>query len=96
MENQQYCTWSYAIPKLYQRSYFEFEKQYTVPVYDLDNIDVMSDENGYLTINDQPFLESLLMKIRGKSISYAAYMKKKQMKEGKEFIEDIDVLEGFF
>ena len=44
--------------------------QYAVHVYNLENISNISNKNIQLTINDQLFLETLLMEIRGKIISY--------------------------
>ena len=52
------------------------KKQYCLPVYNLDTIDELQ-----LVINDQLFLETLLMEIRGKSISYSTYKKKSINKE---------------
>ena len=45
--------------------------QYAIPVYNLDNIHNIPDANISFTINDQLFLETLLLEIRGKTISYA-------------------------
>ena len=50
--------------------------QYAVPVYNFENLDNMELSTLQLSVNDQLFLETLLMEIRGKSISYASYKKK--------------------
>ena len=57
------------------------KQQYMIPVYNLEYI--LSNENDLqLTISDQLFLETLLMEIRGKTISYSSYKKKQnQQKE---------------
>ena len=51
----------------------EIKKQYCLPVYNHDAIDEIPDEELQLVINDQLFLETIMMEIRGKSISYASY-----------------------
>ena len=46
-----------------------------------------------LTINDQLFLDVLLMKIRSKTISFASYKKRKFEESEKKLLIDIDLLE---
>ena len=53
----------------------EVKKQYCLPVYNLDNIDKIPDNELQFIVNDQLFLETLMMEIRGKSISYATHKK---------------------
>ena len=53
----------------------EIKKQYCLPVYNLENMDQIPDEELQFIINDALFLETLMMEIRGKSISYASYKK---------------------
>ena len=67
--------------KITNSKILEVKKQYCLPVYNLDTIDEIPDDELQLTINDQLFLETLLMEIRGKSISYATYKKKLTNKE---------------
>ena len=55
--------------------------QYAVPVYNMDSIKEIDPDNIAFTISDQLFFETLLMEIRGKSISYASYKKKKDSEE---------------
>jgi exonuclease III len=50
--------------------------QYTLPVYNLDEIDGIPNKDIQFTINDQTFFEVLLMEIRGKSIAYSCHKKK--------------------
>ena len=50
--------------------------QYSVPIYNMENINTITNENIAFTINDQLFLDTLLMEIRGKSISYSSYKKR--------------------
>jgi hypothetical protein len=49
----------------------------------------------HFTINDQLILETLLTEIRGKTISYASYRKKKKKKKLENcFVSDIMKLEN--
>lgn len=72
----------------------EIKRQYCVPVYNLENIDQIPDDELQLTINDALFLETLMMEIRGKSISLASYKKKVKNKEEKDLINKIQNLEN--
>ena len=56
----------------------EIKKQYALPVYDLNNIEHITNDELQFIIDDQLFLETLLMEIRGKSISYASFKKKRR------------------
>ena len=47
--------------------------QYSLPVYETENIKNIPNDKLQFTINDQLFLETLLMEIRGKSISYSCF-----------------------
>ena len=54
----------------------QIKEQYMIPVYDLEF--VRNNENCHiqLKISDQLFLKTLLIEIRGKTISYSAFKKK--------------------
>ena len=67
--------------------------QYAVPVYNLDNIDQIPKDEIHFTINDQHFLDTLLMEIRGKSISYSVYKKKKYTELEQNICDEIKSLE---
>ena len=67
--------------------------QYAVPVYNMENIKEMDPEDIELTISDQLFFETLLMEIRGRSISYASYKKKKTREEEERLNEILTQLE---
>ena len=54
----------------------EIKTQYAVPVYNFEKADSVPDSEIQFTINDQLFLETLLMEIRGKTISYSSFKKK--------------------
>ena len=51
--------------------------QYAILIYKVDNLKLVPKSEIQFVINEQLFLETLLMEIRGKTISYSAYKKKK-------------------
>lgn len=59
----------------------EVKRQYVCPIYNIDNLDNIRNEDIQFIIDDQLFIDILLTEIRGKSISYSAFKKKNQMKE---------------
>ena len=71
----------------------EIKCQYALPVYNFENINLIPDNQLQLTIDDQLFLEVLLMEIRGKSISYSCYKKKQNDKLEKDLITEIEKIE---
>ena len=54
----------------------DIKLQYALPIYNHQHINEIPDSELQFTISDQLFLETLLMEIRGKSISYGSYIKK--------------------
>lgn len=64
-----------------------------LPVYNLENVEKISDESIQFVINDQLFFETLLLEIRGKTISYAAFKKKSEDKTEKILEKEIKELE---
>ena len=70
------------------------KKQYALPVYNLDQVLKIPDDQVQFMINDQLFLETLLIEIRGKSISFSSYKKKETEKREKELISKIKLLEA--
>ena len=68
----------------------DFITEYMVPVYNIDNVRNISNSEIQFTINDQLFLETLLMKIRGKTISYTSHKKKLNISKENELIKYID------
>ena len=63
-----------------------------IPVYNLEYI--LSNENDLqLTISDQLFLETLLMEIRGKTISYSSYKKKQNQQKEEKLEKEIEQME---
>jgi hypothetical protein len=63
--------------KLIKEKILDVKKQYACLIYNLENIHRIENENLHFIINDQLFLDTLLMEIRGKTISYASFIKKK-------------------
>ena len=60
----------------------DVKKQYAIPIYDLENIHKIPDSEIRFTINDQLFMETLLMEIRGDQYRTLA-IEKKNRKKGK-------------
>ena len=56
--------------------FYNIKKQYALIIYREDSVDEIHDSEIQFTINDQLFLETLLMEIRGKTISFASYLRK--------------------
>ena len=71
----------------------DIKKQYALPVYNLDNINAIPNDEIQFVINDQLFLDTLLMEIRGKSISYASFKKKEKENREATLINEIKTLE---
>ena len=95
--------WKHNNSLLYNKDYLKIindkiedikKKQYALPVYDIENIQNIPDQQIQFIINDQLFLETLLMEIRGKSISYSSYKTKQGEKIEKELIKKIESLEA--
>jgi hypothetical protein len=72
----------------------DVKKQYAIPVYNFETIESVPNEDIQFVINDQLFLETLLMEIRGKSISYGSYKKKASNEREIQIKKDIEILEN--
>lgn len=59
----------------------DVKKQYCALVYNLDFVEKVETQDIFFRIDSQLFLETLLMEIRGKSISYSSYKKKENDKK---------------
>ena len=68
---------------------FDIKTQYSLPIYNLENLEYIPDDEIQFLIDDQLFLETLLMEIRGKSISYSSYKKKTTNSAEQELIKKI-------
>ena len=71
----------------------EIKKQYSVPIYNPEKLLEIDDNDLQFTISDQLFLETLLMEIRGKTISYASYRNKNKTKQEQILLDEIKKLE---
>lgn len=74
----------------------EIKQQYCLPVYCLDNLLDVKNDDIQFTINDQLFLETLLMEIRGKTISYSSYKAKCRNTKENDLIKEIELMENNF
>ena len=72
----------------------EVKRQYALPIYNLENLNTVPNEELQLVINDQLFLDVLLMEIRGKSISYASFKNKNRETREKDLTKTIADLEN--
>ena len=94
--------WKFNDSLLHDSDYFEVinklilkvKSQYALPVYNSNNIKDISDAEIQFQIDDQLFLEILLLEIRGKSISYSAYKKKMRNIHENNLISNIQILES--
>ena len=58
-------------------------------MYERNNLHMIDDEELVLTINDNLFLEMILLKIRGSCISYASFRKKEETRLECEIMSSI-------
>lgn len=79
--------------KLIKECIQQIKEQYMIPVYNLEF--VRNNENCpiQLKISDQLFLETLLIEIRGKTISYSAFKKKQNKLREENLQREIKILE---
>ena len=71
----------------------EVKIQYAVTPYNLDYVDQVPASDLQLKINDQLFLEVLLMEIRGETIKYASKKKRVNIERESSLEKDIKLLE---
>jgi exonuclease III len=73
----------------------EIKQLYTAEVQNYDRpIEEISDKDIVLTINDQLFFETLMMQIRGKTISISCHRKKQEENKEQHLLNDIAKLEN--
>ena len=94
--------WKFNVSLLKDKAYINIVKkciidtkeQYMLPVYNTDFIkDNINNDMVEFTISHKLFLEMLLMEIRGKTISYSAYRKKKEKEKEDSLVKEISSLE---
>lgn len=71
----------------------EVKNTYVINVNDVKRDNISNDDIKF-NINDQLFLETLLMIIRGNTIKYSSIKKKKKIEEEKKLEEEINILEN--
>ena len=71
----------------------EVKKQYCALVYNMENIDKIDNTDIHFRINCQLLLETLLMEIRGKTVSYSSFKKKQDEKRETNLQNEITQLE---
>ena len=100
LKRRQY--WKFNNSLLYDKDYVESikqtilndKKQYMLPVYNPNSIEQIPNEDIFFVIDDQLFLETLLMELRGKSISYASHKKKLECEREAKLKDEIVFLQN--
>ena len=67
----------------------EVKLQYSLPVYNTENLQNIPDTEIQFTINDQLFFDTLLMEVRGQTISFSSHRKKQNDKKERQLAEEI-------
>ena len=67
--------------------------KYAVPVYSIQHIKENPDSIS-LILDDEMFLEVLLLRIRGETIKFASQLKKEIDENEKQLLKDIETLES--
>ena len=65
----------------------EVKLQYSLPVYNTENLQNIPDTEIQFSINDQLFLDTLLMEVRGQTISFSSHRKKQNDKKERQLAE---------
>lgn len=76
-----------------KKTIVELKIQYACPIYNFNNLNTITNNDIQFIINDQLFMDILLTEIRGKSISYSSFKKKKLNEREKELEKDILLIE---
>ena len=93
--------WKFNNSLLYDTEYLnavrniisETKAQYALLTYNRENLCNIPDSEIQFIVNDQLFLETLLLEIRAKTLSYSSFKKKEQDKLEKNLIAEIKILE---
>ena len=67
--------------------------KYALPVYNLDYL-TQSNNNIQFTIDDDTFLEALILQIRGETIKYSSKFKREQNLKENQLLKDIEDLQS--
>ena len=82
--------------KLINKTIDQEKIKYLPPVYNMDNIHTISDNEIQFTIPDNLFLETLMMEIRGISIKFSSRIKKNSDQTEKNLVTEINNIENSF
>ena len=93
--------WKFNNSLLYDKDYVTLvketmdrvKKQYAVFVYNYESLKSVDNLDIHFNIDDQLFLETLLMEIRGKTISYATYKKREKVRLENKLVSEIRKIE---
>ena len=69
------------------------KRQYALPIYNFEHLDLIPLDEIMFTISDQLFLETLLMEIRGKTIAYSSFKKRTEKEAEKNLLTEIEKIE---
>ena len=72
----------------------EEKQKYSVPVYNLDHIEKIPDSLVTFTISDDQFIEMVLLRIRGETIKFASFQKRKKAEQENKLVKEIADLES--
>ena len=94
-------TWKFNNSLLHNQDYLNLVNKiiqeevlkYAVPVYSIQHIKENPDSIS-LILDDELFLEVLLLRIRGETIKFASHLKKEVDKNEKQLLKDIETLES--
>ena len=75
--------------KIINKRISEIKAQYALPVYNFDDINNIPAKDIQFTINDQLFLDVLLMELRGTAISYSSHKNKLKNIREQELLSNI-------
>ena len=70
------------------------KRQYALPIYNFEHLDLIPLDEIRFTISDQLFFETLLMEIRGKTIAYSSFKKRTEKEAEKNLLTEIENLEN--
>ena len=68
--------------------------KYLLPVYNIDNFDMLNQSEIQYTISDNLLLEAILLRIRGETIHYSKKLKRGKNNEESDIINQIEILEN--
>lgn len=68
--------------------------RYAIPVYNPEYLNDFENSEIKMKISYKLFLETILMQIRGKTIKFAAHLKKQEREQEKQLITDIENIEN--